>query len=218
MNVTCQCGRQYEIRPEHSGRQFTCNVCGSTFSDQPPVARRHLPMAGRPAFRKKPTPFRVPCVAINLGLIVGGIFVWGSTIGSPPSLWVALHYLSLMAAIIGVVRTCAEKWAAYRGWIVAGGSVAGLCLIVWYGQHDSYREVWVDNDGTSFHDTYSRGGRLKYRYVFLKGGDSMDGAFAGEGKPRQHGKWDYWFGDNMTHVWYWYGEEISEGEWHLRNR
>jgi formylglycine-generating enzyme required for sulfatase activity len=40
---------------------------------------------------------------------------------------------------------------------------------------------------------------------------------AGEGKPKPHGIWTYWGNGGIEYTFYWYGEEVSEGEWHLRN-
>jgi hypothetical protein len=78
-----------------------------------------------------------------------------------------------------------------------------------------------------YKDTYRRWGRvLIYKeYSFFEPGEF--GAFAwAEGPVSRgniHGEWK-WFeqdgsgGYEERGKWYWYGDEITEGEWHLRNR
>lgn len=99
-------------------------------------------------------------------------------------------------------------------------------------------ELWKTAGRTEYSDTRKRwGGRLSWRsmWSYQKGengvhyGRHAEGAMAGEkGKP--HGYW-HGFGPAISKVgdsdvvnfredrwdkWYWYGEEISEGEWELR--
>ena len=54
---------------------------------------------------------------------------------------------------------------------------------------------------------------------------SGEGPMSASGKP--HGEWEnqdlragWWDlpGRGESKTWYWYGEEITEGEWHLRNK
>lgn len=48
--------------------------------------------------------------------------------------------------------------------------------------------------------------------IMASGGLSSSGKY--------HGEWSYQFNDppRFETLWYWYGEEITEGEWHLRNQ
>lgn len=75
-----------------------------------------------------------------------------------------------------------------------------------------------------YRDTYKRwGDRFVHRRI-----DNYDNrghvtrSFAGpmseSGKP--HGPWELalWDSHDRRLSWYWYGEKITEGEWHLRNR
>lgn len=58
---------------------------------------------------------------------------------------------------------------------------------------------------------------MKHRWVRFASGGSAEGDFSESGK--QHGQWTYVDDDwKVTHTWYWYGEEITEGEWYLRNK
>ena len=81
-------------------------------------------------------------------------------------------------------------------------------------------------------DTYRRWGRrLVYRELrVIPAGETLlsscfkfehcsEGPMSESGKP--HGAWTYEErrdGYKMTHLWFWYGEEITEGDWHLRNK
>ena len=98
-------------------------------------------------------------------------------------------------------------------------------MVFAWGYFDTYKEFWK-NDRVNYIDTYHRWtGRHIYRYISAyETGDSTklswtaDGQLAGTGKL--HGKWDYtYWSPNFTHhvQFYWYGEEVTEGEWHLRN-
>jgi hypothetical protein len=49
---------------------------------------------------------------------------------------------------------------------------------------------------------------------------SSEGPIAGIGKPHGHWITDKWGDSTPYHKdeFYWYGEEISEGDWYLRNK
>ncbi len=85
------------------------------------------------------------------------------------------------------------------------------------------------NYSTTYHDTYARwSGHQTYRRMWGDDAlgqlrDSAEGPMCGD-PPRLHGRWTYsYFGHNPfsfreEHEFYWYGEKVSQGEWHLRNR
>ena len=107
------------------------------------------------------------------------------------------------------------------------GVVITAALMFLFGHFDTYEYRWSDGD-FSFNDTYKTwGGQHVYRSIFDYSKDdasgvrwrSTSGGMAGTGKP--HGKWVTVYYNpefKITTQFYWYGEEISEGEWHLRNR
>ena len=162
-------------------------------------------------------------VAINTLLITAGGLGWLFTLQPKPSLFILVHYGLLVAAIVGAVRVCAGKWQVYRKWIIIGGTAAGICLVILYGQHDYYRSSWTNERGTKYVDTYHRwSGRIVHRWVLLPDGSSLgtslNGPMRGEGKPKPHGKWIRLGRGGLDYTFYWYGDEVSEGEWHLRNK
>ncbi len=157
--------------------------------------------------------------SINTVLVLGGGLGWLFTLQPKPGPIVLVHYGLLVTAIVGVVRACAGKWPAYRKWITVGGTVAGVCLVILYGHHDYYEARWINEQGTKYVDTYHRFSRnLVHRWLFPAGGGSSDGPMAGEGTPKPHGMWTHLGNGGIEYTFYWYGEEVSEGEWHLRNR
>lgn len=84
----------------------------------------------------------------------------------------------------------------------------------------------------NYFDTCKRwSGEITYRKMHAYEGDnveilmtlSMQGPMSASGKP--HGHWKQlsgtpsdWSTYKTENKWFWYGEEISEGEWHTRNK
>jgi hypothetical protein len=148
------------------------------------------------------------------------LFLW--TMHSPPSLSVLVNYLALLAAPwllgVGYGMPRQKRWPAYAGFM------AGLVLWYLWAKVDYYDHRWTDKDGFTFIDSTYRGEyRPFYRYMW-KSDDERNDLFRTEGgfSPsfKRHGPWDTFqtgAGPEL-HQWFWYGEEITEGEWHLRNR
>jgi hypothetical protein len=146
-------------------------------------------------------------------------------------------YPAIIAASIAITALLARRWS--RRLVFAGTAIVTLVLLVYWGRTDTYTETWV-NGTIEYSDKYNRWSRQHvYRSMLCceseeKARDNpwlldaqwiAEGPIAGIGKP--HGKWEY-----TTYFWgrepaqlprtefqfYWYGEQVSEGEWHLRNR
>jgi len=156
-------------------------------------------------------------VAPWLAALPGGV-LFVLTIHSPPSLLVLVNYLALILSLTGFTMLAMAKWRSRRRWIKLGGIVVGLVLVLWYASRDTYQTRWQGEEGVRYSDTYGRWSRrITERYVFYPDGDCFHGPMAGRTKP--HGEWVYvprsgW----PRYSWFWYGEAVSEGEWHLRNR
>jgi hypothetical protein len=107
------------------------------------------------------------------------------------------------------------------------GVLLTLAAVFAWGYFDTYERTW-HNDNVRFRDTYSRwGGNLVYRDLEIFENDarqglpvvSEEGPMAGTGRP--HGAWEVTIRKPDLRIktqFYWYGEEIEEGEWYLRNR
>jgi len=81
-----------------------------------------------------------------------------------------------------------------------------------------YRETWRNRPATILYlhvDFWPAGKKVLPKWW-------AHGPMSPSGK--RHGEWTFFFhGDDDTPPrlmasWYWYGEQISEGDWHLRNR
>ena len=165
-----------------------------------------------------------PTWAIALGIF--GWFVFAIT-----SMSRAEHLLSYPCiAFVGAgitahcLRQCTWLWTKLTGILL---TVAAVYL---WGHYDVYDDRWV-HDNVRYTDTYKVwGGQHIYRDLYAfetpEAADkwlgmpirSARGPIAGTG--RFHGKWSYtyWKPFRVETKFFWYGEEISEGEWHLRNQ
>lgn len=147
--------------------------------------------------------------------------------------------LSLIAALWAIMSKIARRTFKRRTWL---GLVPLILLIVFVWSRYDYREhFWTnENEPKSEHWYYTdytyRGQDHPYfRTMHCFGGKndryfnkSMSGTFSDSGKL--HGQWKttIWRkvdgansddGDfDESEQWYWYGEPITEGEWHLRNK
>jgi hypothetical protein len=172
-------------------------------------------------------------------LIFVAVITWIATLHGSQAL---LHYLS-MAFIVWLIarRICVRMPEKFRAWFVT--LIVTSALFAW-GRYDYRIERWEDTDDTgrqSYEDYFPRFGSREwpyYREYWLwmeKGCARATGGFTETGK--QHGHWHSSVigDDNPAYlrigyeedgipgwyhkdVWYWYGEEITEGEWHLRNK
>lgn len=96
-------------------------------------------------------------------------------------------------------------------WIIAGIVIAFVLFLVGT-EFWTYRERWEDG---GFHYTQIVR-RIDGRplSVFIHGDDyTASGPVSESGKP--HGEWSVRDGGLYSQPkWYWYGEEVTEGEWH----
>lgn len=129
------------------------------------------------------------------------------------------------AGVVGFVVRRFDRW-----WVSYLGAGLAVLVLVWWGSVDTYTTKW-HRGFNRYRDTFTRwGDRIIYRDIdfcdspedaakFFSISPSACGPMAGTGKP--HGQWRYDYGSpdwRSETKFYWYGEEISEGEWHLRNK
>lgn len=112
----------------------------------------------------------------------------------------------------------ARQWTGPKVSLVVGVSfgAAVLFLMLWYG---TYEARW-SKDEFYYFDTYSRwNGRHIHRRMRAEQPNGIvrtEGYLSPSGKL--HGPWKTTGPNFESHVeHYWYGEPITEGEWHLRN-
>jgi len=155
---------------------------------------------------------------------VAAVLAFLVTLHTESGLGTMLHYLSLIVGSAGIGYAIAKRfgrlWSPW--WFVAGG--IGLAC-VWY-RFDYYSYHWGEEKNgveLNYYDYRWRStGKLFYRDFWSRNDDGSyhaEGGFSDSGK--QHGPWKSFSSDDYSktdYEWYWYGEPISEGEWHLRNK
>jgi hypothetical protein len=135
------------------------------------------------------------------------------------------HYLSILVCscvLFFWIRSNDKTTRKIWTW----GFAAIFCsLFLLHVKTDYYEQFWVSKNGFFYRDSVTRWGDYTfYRSMWKAEKDSYisaSGGFSDSGK--QHGEWKYETGkslfDNRSYsVWYWYGEELSEGEWHSKNK
>jgi len=151
-----------------------------------------------------------------------------STIGTARNGSIFMLYASLSGLAAGIAILCC-RWLRIRS--RRRVAVAGLAiLLAWrvWKYFDFYQEHWTSPADVQFVDKYLRWGhQITQREIrwptppglkFSLLRPSASGPMAGNTKP--HGEWTYisWDPFESRKSWYWYGESISEGEWHLRKK
>jgi hypothetical protein len=154
----------------------------------------------------------------NVGMVACVIFL--ATVNSPPSPWVLVHYACLMAILWYLSQWILGRFKCSAN-VARWGGIAFVTMVVFYyfSRCDVYPEHWESEDGTRYTDWYQRfqGGPTHRSLSF--DGVYGSGPMKGEGKRRPHGMWTVLGKDlSLEKKFYWYGEEVSEGEWHLRNK
>lgn len=162
-----------------------------------------------------------------LALFLLGVFF---TIHADPYfdiLSIVANYVFLVGAVICALilgENTLRKYKKYKLLIKVAGYVIGVLIITIYAKLDYYKEYGKKTDGgalTAFvTDKFDRlsGNRIE-RAILLSNGDYSGGKMSGDrNNPQPHGVWKCCFDGIVTHDFYWYGEKISEGEWHLRNK
>ena len=153
---------------------------------------------------------------------------------------VLLLYASIIAIGLGTTELV-RRHHGWRGTTSAGRFLTAGAVLVW-GYYETYESKWR-SDSVRYTDTHGRWSqRLVYRRMDYYNSEdaaakdelrfkedfSLEGRMAGTGKPHGPWKWqlglDHWDDAIKNHepyqktVFYWYGDEVSEGDWHLRNR
>lgn len=146
-------------------------------------------------------------------------------------------YPALAAAGYGAACTASRRLGLR--WLMHVGLALTVGAIYLWNCHDTTIERWKHQEkqgrkivNTEYSDTYTRWShRHVHRDVSVWDGPEPPATTLGEhmwdargpmaGTGKMHGEWTYttWCPDFERKTrFFWYGDEISEGEWHLRNR
>ncbi len=172
---------------------------------------------------------------------------WAAGLRQEPGGWVFFHYAALGAAVFLLCEAVDRNYVKRNIPRVAYLLLAAAALLL-FGTFDGYEETWTNIESkdwgkpdtqlpgyhgfdlelrgqkhTVYHDSRWRwSGAIYWRdfTVYGRNGEpfSSQGPMSTTNKP--HGHWtEFSWSDFETHDrWYWYGDEVTEGEWHLRNR
>lgn len=163
-----------------------------------------------------------------IAALAGGLIGWMACTSDKHGGRAMLCYPLIALAVTGATVISIRRHRL--PWLKWVGIALTVALLYWWGAQDTYDERWWKGN-TRFTDTFTRWGDRPVRrevYFFDSDedakrqsllADSARGPLAGTGKP--HGRWEltFWKPDYRHETkFYWYGEQISEGEWHLRNK
>lgn len=142
-----------------------------------------------------------------------------------------LHYLSLMVAVGMATLFVIRRIKPDLKWQRAISFAVAIAAAMLWGRFDYSIHTWKSSEPSPYKEIeftdYAK--RSDYRPFWrharftTKDGDwiTQEGPMTETGKL--HGQWtvidisgpvEEW----TRHEWYWYGEQITEGEWHLRNK
>jgi predicted Zn finger-like uncharacterized protein len=231
-DVLCPgCNHRYRIQDEHLGRTVKCKQCSLVFTISPPATPQPEPETARkPSLDPTMDIMKIvagilwPSGAMWLTLALYGLFLL--TIGVAPSFNVIIHEWSLFWAVMLTIviayhflRNLLPRFRG-RGAVVAGVAFFGASLASWtWGLFDNYEQSWTRGK-VEYRDSYRRKGpKLFYRKIYVPDDYAAEGAMSGE-PTKPHGHWvtRFFKPAETVHQWYWYGTEINQGEWELRQR
>jgi DNA-directed RNA polymerase subunit RPC12/RpoP len=200
MAITVKCGgcdRTLEAPDDKAGMSAKCPNCGIIVT-VPKISTPREPVINRDGIKK--------------GLAIAALCGFIGTIGVKPSLWVPLHYACLFTAAF-ITGTMIK----IRRSKLIGMAAAIVCVVVW-SQFDSYVEHWT-GEVTEYTDQKMRmSGQIYHRKAT---NDRVHGSGPMAGDPvKMHGHWVFYFKPEQRRIdqWYWYGDEVSQGEWELRQK
>jgi hypothetical protein len=129
-----------------------------------------------------------------------------------------LSYLGAAVALFAIVLFVRTKSSQHRRFATWIASTIAISLFAIFAFTDEQKETVETEDAWTVTSFTRWGGTPIYRDVHLSGRTDtwMHGPVSQTGKA--HGKWTSRIGASWKYVWYWYGEQVSEGEWHLRNK
>lgn len=145
--------------------------------------------------------FMCGAVAMNIEFLLGYSF-------GPLSLLAGILLVVLAGVLLGAVARWPRIW---KPGLICGG-VLGFVVMIWLGTKRVTIERWTSDSGTRIVDRFYGWGHTPYWESLDSDNFFSSGPLSPSGK--RHGEWT----SSGRRRWYWYGDEISEGEWHLRNK
>lgn len=245
MKTECpNCGKISQVPDEYKGRKLKCPKCGEVFRstgdvmliDESPATlnvetvNSPFPELKEPQVTSQTKDEKQSFPAFVwrkltdfkwgfLGFFFL-IYAWGTWEDESRIQWF-LGSLSVVAFVTILFRGTIKNYSKLRKIDWRWGIIPGVLCAIWYHSQGIYYERW-EKDGVEYLDTYSRSGRKHiYRTIWFTDESSpyrwAEGGISESGKL--HGKWEFTLRNFKTvSHWYFYGEEVTEAEWHRSNK
>jgi hypothetical protein len=235
IRVECPtCHQTLEAPDEYAGRAAKCPKCSSVVqlpADELPTAIPQQPKR-TPNYQHAAFQYlsKLPWKSLGVTALVLSFLL---TLRTPPGLLILLHYGALLLFAYWMTWLAIWEWLPswHNTWKVKTAAVvaAVACACAWWYYDYSIME-WrtrskADANEIVYFTDYGWRGTATPFYRKIRVGEYPH-AYLAEGalteSSKRHGPWKTtdWPEGGHLHVsdeWYWYGEEITEGEWHLRN-
>jgi DNA-directed RNA polymerase subunit RPC12/RpoP len=150
------------------------------------------------------------------------VFSWECPRGPRPILGHCAAFFAGMAPLYFVAARLPSRFGI---WARAAAAALGFAAVVWYDCKAWSIDTWTNSEGHEVRDFSHFSDYRNHRWREIWSSDpnedfwSAEGGYSDTGKL--HGRWVSTYRKPKFHQdeeWYWYGEKISEGEWHLRAR
>jgi hypothetical protein len=178
---------------------------------------------------EKPSPFTLVSIRPWPSYVLVGAFVMWCLASNSPQPVGTLCYLAI---ILFTTAVAAMVWrrspTLSTSLVVATSGFFAILAIYAFAQIDTYEEHFDEGEiaGNVTYEFWTNQPVREYARIYADDSKAdlvvtREGPLSGD--PREwHGKWDFTFWDPADIRWesryYWYGEEVSQGEWQLRNR
>lgn len=233
MKTKCPfCQSKFKIPDAYEGRRVKCSVCRKEYIAVGPATNENVVTPKiKPSSKLSFLWFHEKYPIFLVLLFLGQVFF----IEDPPPLGL-LNYLFLSLSLLGCSVLIA-RFVNHRKQIFPKLTRTGLLLIsllcIWYyAKNDTYTERIQEDNGTLIINTHKFWAfpSLIYQWISIRGeylNMTAEGPCAtrkGSYQTERHGMWNFSSWGQSTNYfkqeyrWYWYGDEITEGEWISRKK
>lgn len=219
ISFSCSCGQKLNVNKSSLGKMFTCPACLSPVLAAVPTSIE----PGSQTFVRKRSQAELTRfntmrhIAIWCSVAVYILVFEASSRAKPPTMWWSLEFASIIELCVAGAWFFGTKTKWSIKYFICAGIAIGFSIGIWRHQTATYRDRWSKGD-VLYSDKYNRHEEIVYRF-WSEDGTRSEGPMTSTHKP--HGYWEtVHIGDSIIELdrWYWYGDEVSEGEWNLRNK
>lgn len=222
---TCpECRSTYAV-PGTDPHKARCSKCRDVLSR---VCNQVVPLASPPlkpkpvpdpssVWRPKPPP-RIISQDVCVIAAAVGLCAW-FLFSSAPRGWDLFSYMGLIAVVAAATLWRLRRTPSNATLITTVGVATGLVALFVFASNDTYEREFDEGDMTVtvVHERWTRVPIYERQlsrhgpFAYAEGPLSASGV--------RHGEWTiHVAGLPRERVWYWYGERVTEGDWHRRDR